>query len=86
MKHLTDATRGPIRDFEEAKAFVQALIDEDLMWHFDDDPTDCLSGVVSHDDAVLLGVQRDRLYDFDWGQHECPIGYALYVMKKEEEK
>lgn len=86
MKALIDQLKQPIADLEGAKAFIAALEAEGLSWHFDDCPVDCLHETnphVSREDAELLGRQRDRLYDFDWGAYECPIGYALHVFDPE---
>lgn len=85
LRPLSWSLRAPINNLAEAKAFIEALHAEGLMWHFDDDPVDCLhetSPLVRREHAVLLGIQRDRLYDFEWGEFECPIGYALHIMKE----
>ena len=85
-KELSGKINGifdPIETLEDGKRFIEKLVETDLLWHFDDDPVDCLeSAIVTHRAARVLGKQRDSLYSFDWGSYECPIGYALGVMKK----
>lgn len=74
----------PITTLDEAKAFVQFLQDEGLMFHFEDDVHDIIWGGSSeaptHEELVQMDLRRDELYGFEWGEFECPIGYALHVM------
>jgi hypothetical protein len=87
-KVLTETMRASIADIGAAKDFIKALHSAGLMWHFDDCAVDCLHETNDHldrEEAAFLNAQRDRLYDFDWGECECPIGYALHVMGHEIE-
>lgn len=85
MKALTPALRAPITDLASGKRWIEALHAEGLAFHFDDDPTDCLEGVVSEADARVIGRQRDALYALQWGPRPglgawyCPIGYLMRV-------
>lgn len=85
MKTLHPDLRKPITTIVDAKAFIALLFTVELTWHFDDDPVDCLhetNPLVSREDAEFLGEQRDALYDFEWGEFDCPIGYLLTLMKE----
>lgn len=88
MKPLAQELCAPIDTLGDAQLFIRALGREGLMWHFEDCPIDCLhdarltydgEALISREDAELLGQQRDKLYSFDWGAYECPIGFALHV-------
>lgn len=81
---MHDTLSKPIASIEDAKAFIEQLNADGLMWHFDDCAVDCLhetNPLVPREEAELLNEQRDTLYDFDWAEFECPIGYALHVME-----
>lgn len=72
-------------DIKQAKAFIEYLHKNDLMFHFDDCAVECLyrNGACSLGDAIAIQVEVDEIYaaDLDWGEFECPIGYALHLMK-----
>jgi len=68
-----------INNIEQAKAFIDDLADKGHLYHFDDDPKDCLSGLVSKEIATEYGAKIQSIYEmqFNWGNFVCPIGYAL---------
>jgi len=79
---LPAALRATIDSLPRAMAFIEALDANGLLFHFEDDVRDCLWGVeLTDEDLDILSSQRDALYadDFEWGEFECPIGYALHV-------
>jgi len=84
MPKLTFATWITL---EDAKRYIRALYEAGLMFHFDDGAVDCLyrNGACSLDEANRIDVNIDAIYgeNFDWGEFECPIGYALHLMEKE---
>ena len=71
-------------DIKQAKAFIEYLHKNDLMFHFDDCAVECLywTGACSLKKAMTIEVLKDRMYasKLDWGEFECPIGYALHLM------
>lgn len=84
LQPLTPALTAPITDRASGEAFIDELARTRLLWHFDDCAVDCLAETnrrVSPADARTLNDQRDALYDLEWGEHECPIGYALTVLE-----
>jgi len=72
--------------FETAKAYIRYLDSNGLMYHFDDGAFDCLyrNNVCSLAEALDIQEVIDQIYeaDFDWGEYECPIGYALHLMEQ----
>ena len=68
------------------------LVDDGLLYHFDDDARDCLSETGASDsliDDIDQYVNKVVFHDdIDWGPHECPHGYALFyadVLQKRNE-
>lgn len=75
----------PIATLDEAKAFVQFLQDEGLMFHFEDDVHDVLwaeGNAPTYPELCAIDQRRNELYELDWGGHECPIGFALTLMQQ----
>lgn len=79
----------PIADLAAAKSWIEALYAANLMFHFEDSPSDIgnmINGewvpLWAPDQAKMVSDRRDELYELDWTPtgHECPIGYALEVM------
>lgn len=80
---LPAALYAEAKTLDEAKAWIRALVDNDLSYHFEDSASDCLSET-GLDGEQLSAVQRgcDALYEIeDWGVYECPIGYMMAHMK-----
>lgn len=83
FKALPSDLRAQPQTLDEAKAFIGALVAAGLLWHFEDDAVDCLHETnprISRANAELLNSNRDALYTFEWGDYECPIGYALELL------
>jgi len=82
----------PITTREEGEAFIALLHANSLMFHFEDDVWDILWGEAADAptdvEIAALDLRRNELYEgqFDWGEHECPIGYALHIMGLTEEE
>lgn len=79
--------KTPLKTVEEGKAFIKALHDADMMFHFEDSPETIITGLsgdrlFSDEQARDVRDRVDELYGMDWKSvgHECPIGYALEVM------
>tara|TARA_R100001163_G_C5068104_1_gene207891 strand:+ start:6389 stop:6649 length:261 start_codon:yes stop_codon:yes gene_type:complete len=68
----------------EAKAYLEALVKNDLSFHLDDDPKDIIyvdSGkrLFSDKEAEQIVERVEEMYSMDWKEYECPIGYLLSV-------
>lgn len=77
------ATR--IRTIDQAKDFIAELNASGKMFHFEDSPESIISGstgeaLFSLSDCKKIRARVRELYSFRWGEFDCPIGYALYVM------
>lgn len=88
---MTDRTFlfTPITTLDEAKAFVQALVAADLLFHFEDDPFDTVnvkSGARTFTDgeATAVALRQGEMYALDWDAHGCPIGYSLDLTEGEQ--
>jgi hypothetical protein len=72
---------APIKDIKAGKAFIDWLAENELTFHFEDDPGEIVNGrngqVFSADEVPLVRARIAELYGFDWGDLECPIGYCL---------
>ena len=66
-------------NIQKAKAFIQSLADKGHLWHFDDDPVDCLNRVATSRLATHYGEVINKIYaaNLDWGKYGCPIGYSI---------
>lgn len=75
---------APIETIEQGKAWIEALHAADCLFHFEDSPADIIDEkdepLFSPEQAALIGNQVDALYALEWGEWECPIGYALHVL------
>lgn len=75
--------REPINSYADAKKWVDALVDANLDFHFDDGPEDQVhiaTGIplFTAEEASVVRDQCARLYDFDW--NDCggdPMGYMM---------
>jgi hypothetical protein len=84
-----DATlRRGIGCLAEAKTFLSVLHREGKMFHLEDSPED----IIGADGELIFtpeqcGLVRERVrecYRLNWGDYECPIGYALELINDEE--
>ena len=68
-----------ITTIDSAKQYIQGLLANDLMFHFDDSALDCLTPELTNEEAQLVDdrVSEIHLVKGDWEPHGCPIGYAL---------
>ncbi len=70
---------------DDAKKWIDSIIELNLDFHFDDDLDDVQFHARYVDQPLreLLACQRDALYspDFDWGEFDCPIGYLVEGLK-----
>jgi L-fucose isomerase-like protein len=69
---------------EQAKSFIDQLGKQNLIYHFDDDAVECLMSSTTLERAKEIQKTVNQIYasDLDWGKHDCPIGYCLYVLEK----
>ena len=74
----------PITNRQEGEAFIALLQANGLMFHFEDDVHDIIWGETgeapSFTELCAMDARRNELYELDWGEHECPIGFALTLM------
>ena len=67
----------------KAKNFIKELYKNNLMFHFDDGAFESLykNDLVTLEKANEIDSTLDDIYeaDLDWGEHKCPIGYAIYL-------
>lgn len=72
----------PITDRPSAEAWIRALQAIGMAFHFEDDPSDICwqdGRTPSAEEVALLKHQVRALYKLDWGAHDCPIGFLLFV-------
>lgn len=67
-----------------AQRWIEALIDNHLDFHLEDSPETIINistGERTFTDAEVRIVRNRvaKLYTFDWGPHECPIGYMIFM-------
>ena len=81
---------APITTIDEAKAFIESLHADGMMFHFEDSPSEIISGTTgaelfTPEQCEQVSARVAELYSMDWSTvgHECPIGYALEVMDRE---
>lgn len=65
---------------EAAATYIDALAEADLLFHFDDDPADCLSAHNLSDEQIeAISHNVDQLFKVDWEAlgYECPFDYMI---------
>lgn len=65
---------------EEAARFIDALADAGLLFHFDDDPADCLAAHnLSSERLEAIAHNVDQVMAVDWSgtAYECPFDYVI---------
>lgn len=98
--NLFDAVKGhkmrpnfttPLATIDAAKAWISTLHDAEMMFHFEDSPETIIKGrtdepLFTKREAKHVRQRIAELYSLDWSTvgHECPIGYALEVMRHAE--
>ena len=85
----------------EAKAYIEMLIRNGLMYHFDDGPEDMLWALLAdstprHKDVEVMSQRQGELYYTYQGRHELrhwpkedggsPLGYAILYLKRQDMK
>ena len=72
-------------NLSKAKNFIEKLHKNNLMFHFDDGAVDCLykNNKVTLEEAKEIDSTLDEIFNanLDWGNYECPFGYAIYLEK-----
>lgn len=81
-----DVLNFDIVTVDDAKKWIDNIIQLGLDFHFDDDVNDVefYSRHVDQKLRDLLSSKRDDLYspDFDWGKFGCPIGYLIERLER----
>lgn len=83
---LPEAVRSHVTDRPSAEAWIKALHDAGLSYHFDDGAMNCLhyNGLVTATAARLIDRRVSQCYAA-WRtsgadlQHDCPIGHCIKV-------
>tara|TARA_R100001244_G_C5122722_1_gene123869 strand:+ start:45 stop:275 length:231 start_codon:yes stop_codon:yes gene_type:complete len=72
-------------NIQNAKNFLNELVEQNLHYHLDDDAADCLRNATTPEKAKAIQKTVDEIYqaDLDWGKSECPIGYLLELLNDE---
>ncbi len=93
MTELPDHLKAPILDLAAAKKWIEDLHVADMLFHFEDSaPTigNMVNGewvrLFSDEDAKIVDAQVEAIYGFDFGEYECPIGYALSLSDRPRER
>lgn len=79
---LPPELRVPITDRASGEAWIRSLKEADLDFHFEDDPASIIymrtgEPIFASEDVPLIRVAVHELYQLDWGEHDCPIGFLL---------
>lgn len=90
MHILTAKLSAPLEETEaSARAFLTELVAQQLDYHFDDGPHDCLRDCGLTDKELdVIDMQVRQLYAMDiFDGEDCPIGLLLQVQghKSEDE-
>jgi hypothetical protein len=83
---LPEACRVSITDRPSGEAWLRALVGAGLEFHLEDDPGDIINirtgeDVFAREDVAWLRDCRDALYDLEWGEYDCPIGFMLDLIE-----
>ena len=84
MKHLN--LPAQINDVADAKALLIMLHENDLLFHCEDDATDCLEGLVSFEQATQLNKLMDDIYALPGNEDRAvlatfdPCGFSLELL------
>lgn len=87
---LPAALLAPITDAASGKAWIDALLADGRLFHFEDSPESIIghgteSATFRDEDCPLITAQVDALYALEWPEHDCPIGYALEALDRANE-
>jgi hypothetical protein len=80
----------PITTLEEARAFLTYLHTEGLSYHPEDEASDCISRLVTAEEAQAISQRMDECYQQEWPKDECPCSHILnldpeYRARQQEE-
>lgn len=81
----------PIESVPEAKAYIDMLAKNGLMYHFDDGPEEIIWAMPPEqcptaEDVIEMRKRQDEVYHH-WASADagdCPIGYALTCLRKHD--
>lgn len=83
-----DIIKKPITNLAEGQAYLAVLHAEGLAYHLEDDPTEVVWGGTSAppdwDEMAQMRLRARELYELDWGEHGCPLGYLMDVLEQTE--
>lgn len=77
---MNPTSKQTLKSFEDVSSFIDALAEAGLLFHFDDEPADCLR---AHDltDEQIEAIKHNvaQLSEVDWSAagYECPFDYIL---------
>jgi hypothetical protein len=78
--------KTPLTTIDAARAWIKALSDAEMSFHFEDDPETIIKGLsgerlFTDEEVPHVRARVAELYGMDWSAvgHECPIGYLLEV-------
>ncbi|QDP53486.1 MAG: hypothetical protein GOVbin4933_32 [Prokaryotic dsDNA virus sp.] len=77
-----------IVSMDDAKAYIDMLARNGLMYHFDDGPENVIWSLSENDhptgaDINMMRHRQDQVYAVDgWTWNDCPIGYALECLRR----
>ena len=83
---ITEVINAPIRNLQDAVAFINVLHSENYVFHLEDAPHSIVSyetgeALFTAAEAALVDQRVTECYEQDWcalgGEIECPIGYIL---------
>ena len=76
-----------IETIDSAKTWITNLHKAGMMFHFEDDPASIICGadgtkpLFTAEQSTQIRERVSELYTFDWGDLECPIGFALTLLR-----
>lgn len=77
-----------IVSMDDAKAYIDMLARNGLLYHFDDGPESITWNLPqgskpTNADTNMMRTRQDQVYAIDgWTRNNCPIGYALECLRK----
>jgi len=73
-----------IKTRKDGEAFLRSLVQSDMSFHLEDNPRDVINGhtgepLFTEQEAILVDARVNELYQLDWSDCECPIGFMLDI-------
>ncbi|MDH2328310.1 hypothetical protein QCN27_15700 [Cereibacter sp. SYSU M97828] len=82
--------KTPITTRAEGEVFLQSLHESGQLFHLEDDPASIIDGdgnpLFTEIQVGQLRARIEELYDLDWGELICPIGYIVQVLWSRNDK